>query len=154
VKQLTVAYSQTTDPDTGDETTTFGVTLKLKFPQNWEVGATILIVDNKLSEISVSWAADSPQTRIPIGTTGLYLTEMDATVANIDNPTDLLVSGHMAAEFGNSANFFGTTATMLRAEGAFSVDKNHLDMSANIWLGAYASNGHTSGVLGSGNGHV
>src|SRR5262249_36910826 len=66
----------------------------------------------------------------------------------------VIVSGHMVAEFGKPVTIFGKTATMFRAEGGFTVDKNHLDIDAEVWLGAYVQNGKTAGVLGSGSGNV
>ncbi len=150
IKQFDIMYSagdSTSDP-------TYGVTLALKFPQDWEVAGSITIVDNKVHEIFVEYQADSPETQIAIGDTGLFLTEMDATVLNLDNLDEIVVSGHMAAVFGKQVAIFGEKVSMFRADGSFSVDRNQLSLDADVWLGASTNGGKTTGVLGSGNGQL
>ena len=51
----------------------------------------------------------------------MFLTEMDATVQNLDDAKSLIVSGHMEAEFGDEVTIFGQEATFFRAEGGQSM---------------------------------
>jgi hypothetical protein len=148
LKTVQVAYSQTSSA------TTYIVTLQVKFPGDWEVGGTIAIVNDEIDTISLNWRADSEESRIPIGESGLFLSEMDGTVENLDQPSKILVSGHMEAEYGKSVSIFGTSCVIFRAEGSFEADENHLSIDANVWLGAYGQSGKTNAVLGSGSGHV
>src|SRR5213075_791613 len=81
LKTVKVGYKISQNSDGGTDTT-YLVTLQVKFPQNWEVGGTIIIVNNEIDTVSINWRSDSEAARIAIGTTGLFLTEMYATVAN------------------------------------------------------------------------
>ena len=146
IHQFRVAYSQTQD------TTTFDIGLSLAFPQRWEVGGRIILVNGDVHEIDMKWLSTGQSTRIAIGTTGLFLTEIDASVQNIDDPSSIQVSGHMIAEMGSTVTMFKEKVTFARMEGDFEVDKDHLKMDAQVWLGADTSGSTTKGVLGTGTG--
>jgi hypothetical protein len=146
--QLIVAYSQ------ADQKTTFDVTVSVAFPERWEVTGRIIIVNNAISEIALKYQATGVGSRIPIGDTGLYLTEMDGTIQNLDDIQNVVVSGHLETEFGEPVTIFGTTVTFFRAEGNFTVDADHLLLGADIWLGAKKDGGTTTGILGSGHGQL
>jgi hypothetical protein len=148
LRQLIVAYSQTA------EKTTFDMTVSVEFPQHWEVTGRIIFVNNAISEIALKYQATSDSSRIPIGDTGLYLTEMDATVQNLDNIQDVVVSGHLEAEYGRTVTIFGSKCSFFRAEGGFTVDANQLTMEATVWLGAKKDGSSTTGILGSGHGEL
>jgi hypothetical protein len=148
LRQLIVAYSQTA------EKTTFAMTVAVEFPQHWEVTGRIIFVNNAISEIALKYEATGDSSRIPIGDTGLYLTEMDATVQNLDNIQNVVVSGHLEVEYGRTVTIFGSKCSFFRAEGGFTVDADHLMLEATVWLGAKKDGSSTTGVLGSGHGEL
>ena len=145
VQTLMVSYAK--DGDSFD----FGATLDLVFPEGWAVGGTVDFVAGKLSEISVSLSAgDTP---IPIGDTGLFLESMSATVQNINQPENLIVSGSLTATLGEEVEIFGRSVVIAQATGSFTVDKNELILDADVDLAAETdSSGKTTGLLGDGHG--
>ncbi len=140
----------------------FDFEIDILFPGSWEVDGEIDMRFNtatkqfRIHEIFLKWRANKDSARIPIGPTGLFLREIDATLNNLDQPSDLVVSGHITAEYGDTVKLFGKSTKFLSAVGAFTVDRNHLEIDADIYLGSFRSNngGKPSGVLGEGTGKV
>ena len=166
LQTLEVSYSNSS---TGSAATSddfsFSVTVEVEFPEGWSVGGTVAFVNGEISEISINWHVDAGE-GIEIGDTGLFLTAMSATVQNLDQPTNLVVSGTLAVEFGPQVTLLGEQVSVFRAFGSFTVDKDELDLEASVWLGALNSDpgaqtpnsdgdyGNWSGVMGSGKAEI
>jgi hypothetical protein len=71
---------------------TVAVTLALMFPQDWTVDGSIQLVINDstgyfdIQNITVTYQAPDTESAIPIGDTGMFLTEMSATVQSFKLP--------------------------------------------------------------------
>ena len=149
IKQFEVDFSQPSSTELD-----FNFKLMVSFPQNWAVNANIDTSFNKSTkafEIN-DVALKASGLHIAIGATGLFLTEIDASLQNIFQPSNLIVSGGITVEYGNSVTIFGQTARFFLAQGSFTVDKDMLKLGAQVWIGAVSSGGKTTGVLGSGTG--
>ncbi|WZP00312.1 SdrD B-like domain-containing protein [Isosphaeraceae bacterium EP7] len=114
---------------------TFSVVVSVLFPQGWAIGGSIAFVNGKLDELSLSYSAATGE-GIEIGDTGLFLNMMSATVQNIDQPNNLIVSGAMGIDFGGEVSIAGTSVTIFSAAGSFSVDKDGLTLDAGFAIGA------------------
>jgi hypothetical protein len=151
IQELVVTYTQTSNTDA-----TVAVTLALVFPQDWTVDGSIqLVIDEStgyfdIQNITVTYQAADVDSAIPIGDTGMFLTEMSATVQNFNQPSNLIVSGTMEAVFGQTVTIFGETAAFFQVNGSFSVDKDELTMSAKVYFGALTSGNSTTAILGTG----
>src|SRR5262249_1976292 len=133
IQQFVATYTQTSSTDA-----TVAVTLALVFPEDWTVTGSIQLVINEstgyfdIQNITVTYQAADTDSAIPIGDTGMFLTEMSATVQNFNQPSNLIVSGTMEAVFGDSVTIFGETASFFQVDGSFSVDKDELTTSATV----------------------
>ena len=151
IQQFVVTYTQTSSTEAN-----VAVTLALVFPEDWTVTGSIQLVINEstgyfdIQNITVSYQAPDTESAIPIGDTGMFLTEMSATVQNFNQPSNLIVSGTMEAVFGESVTIFGETASFFQVDGSFSVDKDALTLSAKVLFGAVTSGNSTTALLGSG----
>ncbi|MHC5536888.1 FG-GAP-like repeat-containing protein [Singulisphaera rosea] len=155
IQQFIVDYTQTSST-----VATVDVTLELSFPEGWDVTGSLDLSINEatglfsIEDISLAWQADSTGAGIPIGDTGLFLTEMSADVQNIDQPSNLLVSGTMEVVFGKQVTIFGQQASFFQVDGSFFADKDELSLSANVLFGAVTSGNNTTGLLGTATGSV
>jgi hypothetical protein len=134
----------------------FDFDLAVEFPQGWCVEAAIDTVfkeQSKAFEINDVFLKASGL-QIAIGETGLFLTEIDASLQNIFQPSNLIVSGDITVEYGEAVTIFGETARFFLAQGGFTVDKDQLELDANVWVGSVSSGGSTTGLLGSGSGDL
>ncbi|MHC5537311.1 FG-GAP-like repeat-containing protein, partial [Singulisphaera rosea] len=113
----------------------FSVGVTVMFPEGWEVGGCISFVGSKLDELSLSYSAGDGE-GIEVGDTGLFVNWIAATVQNIDEPANLIVSGALGVVFGGSVTMGGTTATIFSATGSFTVDRDGLTLEANIAVGS------------------
>jgi hypothetical protein len=132
----------------------FDFTLDVAFPQGWAVDANIKTAFNestKAFEINDVFLKASGL-QIAIGETGLFLTEIDASLQNIFQPSNLIVSGNITVEYGEEVTIFGKTARFFLAQGGFTVDKDMLELDAQVWIGSVTSGGNTSDLLGTGTG--
>ncbi|MCR9295532.1 MAG: FG-GAP-like repeat-containing protein [bacterium] len=155
LRQLFVSYAKGPDPNNPEVTqTTFKARVAVEFPSRWEVLGQIIFVDGEIHEIEVQYEALSESTRIPVGDTGLFVTEIDVTLQNLDNPQSIIATGHFEAEYGESVTIFGEKSTILRVEGEVVIDADHLLLDASVWVGAQVKDGKTTSILGSGHGEL
>jgi hypothetical protein len=145
LKQLVVAWQDEGSP--GDFTIDVGG--KVVLPGGWEVDAALVFDQNGLNSIAVSASFGEG---IPVGDTGLFVTELGGSIQNIDNPSQIIVSGHLGVTWGESFSLLGTDVKLFRAEGDFTVDRNELILSGSVQIGAYSTDGGSTwqGVAGSG----
>ena len=140
----------------------FEIDLDVKFPGDFEIAGDMSMIfhqSNKhfaVHEVFLKWRAETDEGRVPIGSTGMFVREMDATVENLNHPNEMIVSGHLTTEYGHSVNLFGKKSKFISAVGSFTVDKNHLELDADVFLGSVTSTngGKPSGVFGEGNGKL
>lgn len=119
-------------------------TLDVTFPGGWEVGGTVTFDGSgQLEDISV--ALTFGDEGIEIGDTGAFLVEVDASLQNLDQPSNLVVSGTVAVSYGGSLNVTvggeDKSASLFIATGSFTVDSQMLKLDAGGYLGAYKDDG-------------
>lgn len=114
---------------------TFSVAVTVIFPEGWAVGGCISFVGSKLDELSLSFSAGDGE-GIEIGDTGLFINWIAATVQNIDEPANLIVSGAIGVDFGGSVSLGGQTVTIFSATGSFTVDRDGMTLDAGIAVAA------------------
>ena len=128
------------------------------FPTGWEIGAAMTFVDGNLDNISLFYSADTSQ-GIAIPDTGVFITYMNASLQNLDEPASIIVSGSIVGDFGGQISIGGVTCRIFTAMGSFSADAQELVISGNYYLGAYQTNNSNpltgwTGIIGSGTARV
>jgi hypothetical protein len=133
----------------------------LQFPGAWSVAGEMGFVQKPgtttfvLNSIGANFSLGNVE--IPIGPTGLFLTDMGAAVGNLAQPSSLYVSGTIGMDFGGqiSVDFGGKTRTVfiLKFTGGFFCDAEQLTLLGNVYVGGY-QNGNSlddvSAVFGTG----
>src|SRR5581483_5405246 len=128
---LTVDY--TPDGNSFDLSVTGQVTIAHQFT----VAGAFKLVDGQLDSIALSY---SNSKGIPIGATGLYLTELGGEVDNITDPSQIEVQGSLTVTGMAGIQIKGYS--FITASGSFLVDANELKLTGNVSL--------VGGILGSG----
>lgn len=125
----------------------------VEFPQDWVVSGDInFLYDESSHRLYINEVAVKAQNLlIEIGDTGLFLTEIDATVNNV-NSSDWVISGHMTVDYGEAVTIYKETVKFFSAVGGFTVDKDHLEIDATVYLGAQKISGKPRGVIGTAEG--
>jgi fibronectin-binding autotransporter adhesin len=116
---------------------TFSVTGQVTVANQFTVNGAFTIFQGKLKSIALSY---SNNTGIPIGQTGLYLTEFGAEVDNITDPPNIQVSGSIAITGMGGKQIAGHS--FITASGTFFVDRDELKITGNVSL--------VGGLLGQG----
>jgi hypothetical protein len=118
-------------------------------PGGWEVHAALGFVNKQLDSIAVSASFGDG---FPVGDTGLFITELGGSIQNLDNPSQIIVTGHLGVTWGDTFTLFGNPVKLFRAEGDITVDANELILSGSVQIGAYSTDGGTTwqAVAGSG----
>lgn len=146
LKKLDVHYSQPTPDDKID----ISINLDVVFPGGWAVGGFIDIVGGQLDAVDVMYDAGTSE-GIAIADTGLFLTHIEATVKNIEHPSNIVVTGSLDVVFGTKVSFGQQSVAIFRAHGDITVDKNELILDGDAELGAYRkTDGDWTNVLGGG----
>src|SRR5262249_33573658 len=101
---------------------------KVLLPGGWEVDGALVFDQKGLSSITVS---ASLAEGIPIADTGLFVTELSGSIKNIDNPSQIIVSGHLGVTWGETFHLLGQDVKLFRAEGDITVDANELILSGS-----------------------
>jgi hypothetical protein len=126
------------------------INLHIAFPGGWEVGGYIDVVHGKLDAVHVFYDAGHSN-GIAVGDTGLFLTHIEATVKNIEHPSNIVVSGGIDVVFGEEIAFAGHSAVIFRAHGDFTVDKDEMILHGDAEMGAYQKDDGTwANVMGGG----
>ena len=130
------------------------VTAYVTFPGGWAVQVQFDLVDDngveRLSTFSVDLTVP-PETLVIPGT-GLSIVDIHVKVTNIDNPSQIVVSGGVAMVWGEQISLLGTDCYLFRVEGDILADAGELVIDAQAQFGAFSNdNGATwQGVLGQG----
>jgi hypothetical protein len=151
MKDIKLAYSK-------DSTGGFDVEVDLDVafpPEGMEVDGDVKFVDGKLDDISLTFSATGDEEGIEIGDTGVSIVELGATIDNLDQPSDLSVSGTIGLEFGGQLQIEGEEVTMLRSNGSVKIDKNSLTIDDMVFVGAIEDeDDNWSGILGEGDASI
>jgi hypothetical protein len=117
------------------------------------VHGEVVVIDGKAHSVSLS--IDRGLT-VPIPGTGLVLTEIGASITNIDDPANIVVTGKVGVVFAKQFNLFGKEATLFHAEGDVTIDRNEFILDCTVQVGAYSTDGGVTwqGLLGTGEGRV
>ena len=91
LNQLVVSYAA--DGDSFD----LGVAGKVTLPGGWTVNGTLDLVDGRVHDVALSLMSTEG---IPIGDTGLFLTQLAGSINNLDNPASIVVTAHLAVTWG------------------------------------------------------
>lgn len=142
IENIAVSFSQGGD---------ISGTLDMWLPEaEASIGGKITLVNGKVDDISLTY---SDTEGIELGDTGLFLTTISASVQNIDDPSNLVVSGGIGVDFGPGLSILNENVSLFRAEGSFTVDRNELVLSGAVGFGAVADDncdGQVTGLLGEG----
>jgi hypothetical protein len=114
-------------------------------PAGQIVGGEIKIVDHRLDSIDLFYLVEQGD-GIPVADTGLFLTYIDASVQNLTNPRDLVISGKIAFNCGPQVSILGKSATLFRAEGDFTVSRHELVVSGSYYQGAVQTGTDANGL--------
>ncbi|MFM7127801.1 MAG: beta strand repeat-containing protein, partial [bacterium] len=128
------------------------------FPTGWQIGASMTFINGNLDDISLFYSAGKSQ-GIAIPDTGIFVTYIEASLQNLDDPVSIIVSGSIVGDFGGQISIGGVTCRIFTAMGSFSADGQQLSISGDYYLGAYQSNNSNpltgwTGILGSGSASV
>jgi hypothetical protein len=134
LRTLDVSYTSTSR-----DNYSVGVQLQVGMPGGWVVGGSLGLVNNQVTEISLS--LQTGQTPIAIPGTGVSITYLSATLNNITDWANWSFSGQVDLIYGPQTTIFGQQVTLLAAAGSFTVDKDELVLSATVWLGASSTGG-------------
>jgi hypothetical protein len=147
LKQLVVSY--TADGNSYD----LGISGQVGLPGGYTVGGALDLVQGRLHDIALSFKSTEG---IPVGDTGLFLTELSGSVSNIDNPGSIVVTAHAAFTYGETFTLFGQQVKLFRAEGDVTADANELILAGSVQVGAYSTDGGNTwnAVAGSGDAKV
>jgi len=137
-----ISYASTNDVWSG--------AAEVTFPNGWAIGAGMTFINGALADINLSYAATGSSEGIAVGDTGIFVIGMTASLENLNEPENIVVSGSITADFGGKISIGGTTCTVFAATGSFTADSQELIISGAYYEGAYESNGHWNGILGSG----
>lgn len=127
----------------------------VSFPAGFEVGGEIdFIVDHNkfiLNKIDLFYDAGTSM-GIEVGNTGIFITHVEGEVDLVPGTSDYAFKGNMAVEAGGQFSVPGTSdkVTMLRIEGSAEVDKNHLNLTNTVYVGAYNAGSGWKALYGSG----
>ena len=119
---------------------------------SWEVEGTIDLhfdeTENQceISGVSLEWLATNQASRIAVGTTGLFLCEIDVTIANLCT-SEMVVSGHFAIEYGEEVEFADTSECFLSVIGDFTADINHVELDVTVNFGSFVGTRVDLGAL-------
>jgi hypothetical protein len=128
---VTVAY--TPDGSSFD----LAVTAKVTLANRFTVDGAFSLDHGQLQSIALSY---TDSTGIAIGTTGLYLTHLGGEVDNINNPSQIQVSGSIGLYGMGTAKIKGYS--FITASGTFLVNADELKITGDVDL--------VGGLLGSG----
>ncbi|MFO0847306.1 MAG: malectin domain-containing carbohydrate-binding protein [Gemmataceae bacterium] len=141
LKELEVSYTKETVGYDVD------VVLKVVVLDKFEVDGELILIDGKVDTVSLGY---KNVTGIPIGETGIKLTELSATVKNIERPADIVVVGTIGVIYGETINIGGKQGNLFHARGTVTADADELIIDCRAELGAYTTDGGDTytGVLG------
>lgn len=142
---VTISYASAGDVWSGSGMVTF--------PTGWSITASLTFVNGNLDDISLAYNAGTSE-GIEIPDTGVFVTEISASVENIDEPASIIVSGTIQAVFGGKISIGGTTCTIFAATGSFTADSQELTITGNYYEGAYETNNQWHDILGGGSATV
>lgn len=133
IQSLEVSYQSTNLP--GDFN--FAVAVAVGFPGGWVVHGGLTLLDGQVDRIDLGFQANGGN-GIPVGDTGLFIAQIDASVQNLEHPANLVVSGTVTATYGETIALLNHPVSILVVQGSFTVDKDELVLSGCVWAGAFA----------------
>jgi hypothetical protein len=140
VQNLDIAFSN------GPNGINFSATGKVMLPDNWGVNLTALtIVNGQLADIGVDITA-----QIPIGDTGLFLTEFGGELKNLNDPAELEIDANATIAVGETISipsipgiFPGDPmAALASASGSLMINASELKLTGSVSI--------LAGLLGQG----
>ena len=86
----------------------------------------------------------------------MKLIEVDATVKNIENPSQIVVIGKVGVVYGETITMLGKEVNLFHAEGDLTVDADEFILDCTVQIGAYSTDGGRTwqGVLGQAEGKL
>ncbi len=148
IQTLTVTYTSS-----GSDNWGVAATVLVTMPVGVTVGGSFQVVNGAVDDFSLSAQAAPGTEGLPVGDTGLFITSLSASVQNIDDPSNIIVSGSIGVNYGEQLSVLGHTVSVFRAQGSFTVDRSHLVLQGDAWFGAYQTGGADqpyTGLLGDG----
>ena len=101
----------------------------------------------KLEITEFSFALELGATPLPIGTSGMFLLAAGVKVENPNSPSNFVITGDVAVEYGSKLTLAGVAnVTMVAAVGTVKVTKDEFVLSATVSMGAKQQSIATSGM--------
>ncbi len=144
LNELKVSYSRNSKGDIEVE-----VDLDVSIPElEIEVAGDVVIDNGKITDIYIEFEAAGTSEGLEILDTGIDIAEMSVALDNLDQPSDLIMSGSIGLEFGGQIEIGGETVTLAYIEGDVYIDSDELRLSDTIYYGAYQEdNGDWNSVI-------
>jgi hypothetical protein len=114
------------------------------FPVGFSVGGSFSFQGGRLQEIGLRYDAGNT-TGIAVGDTGMFVTHIEGRIDHLDDPTNLNVDATLGVTYGKSVTVLGKTYALFAATGHVHVNRNELDIDADVQLeGGFMGTGHAA----------
>lgn len=126
--------------------------VKVVFPQGWEVDADLKFTGNpaKINSIDIAYRADNLADAIEMFE-GVQIALLEASVDNIQTPSELTVTGTIETFYGGGFTLDGKSATLLEMRDEVTISPTLFTIEGDVNVGAYRKGDDSwSGLLGEG----
>lgn len=113
------------------------IDLDVAIPEIGEIDAKIDVANGKLEDVALTYSVSGTSEGLEIADTGVSIAELGADLTNLDQPPLIGFDGTVGIEFGGQIDIAGRNVTLIRVNGAVSVDKDHFYMRDDVLIGAY-----------------
>jgi hypothetical protein len=105
----------------------------LTLPMGIGASASFQLVNGSISSISLGLFSEIG---ISIPQTPLFVTSLEGSIRNLDNPAAISISGRIGLKAGSSVILFGKSARAAQFVGAFTIDAGSMKLQADAYIGA------------------
>ncbi len=143
VRDLTIKYTYS------NGVIGFAASGKVQFPSGFEIGGSFTFNAGNLTQIGLSYNAGST-TGIALGNTGLFITDLDGNIANLNDANNLIVDAGIGVRYGQSITIGGSSYSIFTAQGRIHVTRDALDLTGDIQIMSAKVAGEYKGFYGEG----
>ena len=106
------------------------------FPGGFGIGGKVTVKNGALDALSVTYSAGTTQ-GIPVAQTGLFVTYINVSLANLETPGEIVATGTVSLFYGQAVTIRGQAgARMLAVTGSVLVNKDEMVVTADAVIGA------------------
>lgn len=138
IQNLVVQWDDPT-PDNADFS--LFISADVALPGNFTASGIFQMDHGQVTQIGLS--ISNPD-GVPIPGTGLKVTDLGGLVQNINDPSHIVVTVHMAAIYGEPFQFGSTTVNLFRVEGDVTASASELILGGKVLMGAYTTDHGTT----------